>query len=63
MFRNEEFEEEDVPLGNYEIIEDEEVPLANVPMTGDNSVVWVIMALIAAAGLLMIVFSRKREEA
>jgi len=45
------------------IIEEEPVPLADVPQTGDNSVVWFAMIVLAAAGLFVINASEKKCKA
>jgi len=52
--------EEDVPLVD---IFDEEVPLADVPHTGDNSIYFVIMSVLAVMGLAVLALTKKREEA
>lgn len=54
----EEIPEEDPPL---EDIFEEEVPLANVPHTGDNSVIFVILAVASAMGLAILAFPRKKN--
>ena len=52
--------DEDVPLTN---IPDEAVPLADVPKTGDNSRIWMALALLSGAGLAgMFVKDKRREE-
>ena len=45
------------------IIEEEPVPLADVPQTGDNSVIWFAMIVLAAAGLFIINASEKKCKA
>ena len=63
----EDIDDEDVPLGDVEEPEDptedigeEDVPLAVVPATGDSSVIWLIAALISAAGLCAVWASEKK---
>jgi len=56
----EDIPEEEPPL---EDIFEEEVPLADVPHTGDNSVCFVILAVLSAMGLAVLALTRKREEA
>ena len=44
-------------------IPDEEIPLADVPNTGDNTMMWSALAILAACGLVVLRASQKREEA
>lgn len=65
-----ELPEEDVPLAENpdvpvlpEEIPDEEVPLAEAPRTGDLSVWALVLAGLSGAGLAVLWFQKKREEA
>ena len=55
-----EISDEAVPLVD---IPDEEIPLADVPNTGDNTMMWSALAILAACGLVVLRASQKREEA
>ena len=53
----------DVPQGTVEIA-DPSVPLADVPTTGDNSLMWTLLALTSATGLAwMVLENKKRKDA
>ena len=59
--------DEDVPLAAAPLIDifDEEVPLAAVPATGDISLLWYVMTMFAACGLLILTIPdgrRRRAE-
>ena len=43
-------------------IPDEDVPLANAPKTGDISIVWIALAGISAAGMILLSGKRKDDE-
>lgn len=55
-----EISDEAVPLVD---IPDEEIPLADVPNTGDNTMMWSALAILAACGLVVLRPFQKREEA
>ncbi len=50
--------------GNDEEIEDDDTPMAGVPGTGDTTVIWPVLSLLCAAGLVGTTFfgRKKREE-
>ncbi|MBE5766405.1 MAG: hypothetical protein E7335_04445 [Clostridiales bacterium] len=50
-------------VGQLETIIDEEVPLAEVPETGDISMVWFAMVLVAGMGLCMLKLAEKKCKA
>ncbi len=62
--------EEDVPLSNLpeeeqeEVVEvpEEAVPLDSAPETGDNSVMWLLAALLSAFGLAVLAPKKRKEE-
>ena len=45
------------------VIEEEPVPLADLPQTGDNSVIWFAMIMLAAAGLFVLNQTEKKCKA
>lgn len=55
-----EISDEAVPLID---IPEEEIPLADVPNTGDNTMMWSALAILAACGLVVLRPFQKREEA
>ena len=63
-------EDEDVPLSDGSdlddaetIIEDEDTPLSDNPLTGDSvSVLWAVLAVMAAMGLLVVFVAGKRKK-
>lgn len=55
-----EISDEAVPLVD---IPEEEIPLADVPNTGDNTMMWSALAILAACGLVALRPFQKREEA
>ena len=45
------------------IIEDEDTPLSDNPLTGDSvSVLWAVLAVMAAMGLLVVFVAGKRKK-
>ena len=60
----EDIEEPEVPREEEPEIEIEEpdVPLAEVPETGDGSGLWFVSAVLSAMGLVLLFFTRKRED-
>jgi len=51
-----------LPEDPMEELPDEEVPLAGVPDTGDNSLLWLLLAALSGAGLLILGRKRREEE-
>jgi LPXTG-motif cell wall-anchored protein len=47
-----------------EVVEilDEEVPLANIPVTGDASLLWVVLSALSGTGLAGLSFAGKKRE-
>ncbi|MBQ6833732.1 MAG: Cna B-type domain-containing protein [Lachnospiraceae bacterium] len=57
-----EIAENDVPLSDGVLnIEDEQVPLAVLPMTGDVSVIWMLISLISGLGLAGVSFADRKK--
>ena len=55
--------DENVPLSNgaFFNIEDNQIPLAVLPMTGDVSVIWMLISLISGLGLAGVSFTDRKK--